>query len=819
MSQQERGTSALPPTAGHHDLLLAWAALLIGLAVTAFAAVRMKSDADRDARREFRFACSEIRAKILSRLDVHRQVLYSAVSLFAASETVTRQNWHDFVAGQRIDRYLPGIQGLGFNVRVRREDLAHYVKAIRAQGFPQYRVHPSGERDEYAPTIYLEPFSGSNLRAFGYDALYEAVRREAAERARDTNAAALTGKITLVQEGAGDVQAGGVMFAPVYRRGMPTGTVEQRRDAILGWVSNPYRMDDLMGGILDGWDWGESGRVRLEVFDEREAPEALIYDSQPDGPDTARAESAPGLRLSIVEAGRRWVLRFRQAAGQGAVHYAEAWLVALAGTCISLLVSRLLISRRKTLAKAAELARQRTAELRESEGRYRALVENIRMGITLIDRDHRILMINQTHCEFFKKKAPEDFLGKLCFEEFEKRDAVCPHCPGTQALATGQPAEVKATGIRDDGTQMLVRIHAFPVAGADGKINSFIEVVEDITEHEQAEERHGVVLKTAMDGFVVVNTHGQIIEANDAFSEISGYSQQELLEMSIADLEVLERPQDVLGRIQRIRSDGRARFETRHRRKDGQIIDVEVSIRYMGEPSRLMFNFLRDVTDLRRAEKAVEAARIKVLHVREQEQRRVARELHDSVGQHLVAMKISLASAGLTDQARECSEIIQEIRRLCRGLYPPALEAIGLVSALTQIGRACEPRTEFHLEYPPELKAARFAPLTEISLFRIAQEAVANALRHSRAQTIEVHLRQAGEQQIEMEVVDDGCGFDPAGPLGDGIGLQTMRDRAQLAGGTLDIVSGPGQTRVRVRVPLKAETDSPTSDATGTHAT
>ncbi len=124
--------------------------------------------------------------------------------------------------------------------------------------------------------------------------------------------------------------------------------------------------------------------------------------------------------------------------------------------------------------------------LRESEERYRTLVENIDLGITLISSDYRIIMTNAGTAALFRKPIG-DLVGRKCFREFEKREEACDHCPGARAMATGQKAVVETVGVRDDGSRLNVRLQAFPHRGADGRINGFIEVVEDITGSKQME--------------------------------------------------------------------------------------------------------------------------------------------------------------------------------------------------------------------------------------------------------------------------------------------------------------------------------------------
>ena len=124
--------------------------------------------------------------------------------------------------------------------------------------------------------------------------------------------------------------------------------------------------------------------------------------------------------------------------------------------------------------------------LRASEERYRNLVENIDLGITLISSDYRVIMANTGTAELLRKPSG-DLVGRKCFREFEKREEVCAHCPGTRAMATGEKAVVETAGVREDGSRMVVRLQAFPCRGPDGHITGFIEVVEDITGSKQME--------------------------------------------------------------------------------------------------------------------------------------------------------------------------------------------------------------------------------------------------------------------------------------------------------------------------------------------
>jgi PAS domain S-box-containing protein/putative nucleotidyltransferase with HDIG domain len=131
--------------------------------------------------------------------------------------------------------------------------------------------------------------------------------------------------------------------------------------------------------------------------------------------------------------------------------------------------------------------KQMEQQLSQSEWRYRTIADNVNLGINLIDLDHTIVMTNAAISKGFEKSITE-IIGEKCFRIFEKRNAVCPHCPGVRTIASGKPAEVETEGVRDDGSRINVRLQTFPVVGDNGKVTRFIEISEDISERKRAEE-------------------------------------------------------------------------------------------------------------------------------------------------------------------------------------------------------------------------------------------------------------------------------------------------------------------------------------------
>lgn len=217
-----------------------------------------------------------ITTKIDERMSAYGQILRSGAGLFAASAKVERAEWAAFVEKLDLDQSYRGIQGVGFSLYIPKQKLAAHLSEMRQEGFPDYVIKPEGDRDEYTSIIYLEPFSGRNLRAFGYDMYSEATRNAAMAQARDVGDVIFTGRVKLLQETKADVQAGLLAYFPVYRNGALTQTEEQRRAALVGWVYSPYRMNDLMAPLLAK----ELDEVRLEIFDSEEVSEDGLHNTR-----------------------------------------------------------------------------------------------------------------------------------------------------------------------------------------------------------------------------------------------------------------------------------------------------------------------------------------------------------------------------------------------------------------------------------------------------------------------------------------------------------------------------------------------------------
>ncbi|MDI1231818.1 MAG: CHASE domain-containing protein [Methylobacter sp.] len=381
-------------------LALPWLILLTGLLGTGVASYSVKSGIEWNEYRRFAFYCDEIRLKIAARLDAHKQILLSGAAMFDASAQVTRQEWSVFVRRLSGDEHFNGIQGLGFSVWVPPEQLAVHQAQIRAEGFPAYRLSPQGKRDAYTSIIYLEPFNQRNLRAFGYDMYSEAVRRAAMQQARDQNNVSLSGKVMLVQESDNDLQAGTLMYVPVYQKNQPVDTVEQRRNALFGWVYSPFRMGDLLNKVMSNFDDEAMMHVHLRVYDGVVQPENLLYSSA----EPAHAESVQPLwQIDMASDfnGTLWTLQFEQITGtRSGIDYSKMWITLGAGLSSTFLLFLLLRSNLNMRVNAASMADRLTKQLRESEQRFRLLADSAPVLIWLSDTDKQCYYFNKIWLAF-----------------------------------------------------------------------------------------------------------------------------------------------------------------------------------------------------------------------------------------------------------------------------------------------------------------------------------------------------------------------------------------------------------------------------------
>jgi diguanylate cyclase (GGDEF)-like protein/PAS domain S-box-containing protein len=351
--------------------------LTLCLLLTVLVSTSLLRDARQEADDQIRLRSGQIVVKVEERLQAYALVLRSMAGLFQINEQVSREQWRRHTELMRVNDALINVQGMGFSQLIQPQDLVDHEESVRAEGFPDYQVTPPGLRDIYSAIVYLEPFDFRNQQAFGFDMFSEPVRRVAMSQARDTGRAALTGKVELLQETGVDVQAGTLMYVPVYQPGMPVSTIDQRREALIGWAYSPYRMADLMTGVLGEQSQGETANIAVLIYDEIVSESSLLFSNHPES-------SLPldTVTESVIEFnGKRWLLAFTWIPGQRGVNYATAVAAGVVGGLISILLYLLIASLSRTRHEAMRLAEQLTAEIRKSQEELEASEQRWRFAL------------------------------------------------------------------------------------------------------------------------------------------------------------------------------------------------------------------------------------------------------------------------------------------------------------------------------------------------------------------------------------------------------------------------------------------------------
>jgi diguanylate cyclase len=377
-----------------------WIALTAALALTAASWFGLERNRHDDARVQFERRTETAAASIRARMLAYEQILRSAAAHMASSPQVSREQWRSFIANLQLEERFPGIQAVGFAEQVSAATRAEHVRRLRAEGFPDYDIRPSGERPEMVPIVYNEPFAGRNARVLGFDMFSEPVRRAAMELARASGEAAITGRVVLAGEafrGSQAQQPGVVMYVPVFNDTVRELPRRERRNAVAGFVFSPFRMHDLMQGILD--------EGVLQVLDMR------IYDQPGRGQQAELIDTRSAWRATPSEAtpeferivhfpmpGRAWTIQFvSRPEFDAQVRAGKPWAVLAGGILASVVVFILIVALVDSWNRAHNLSmrdpltglwNRRYLDETMSRELPRAKRHNTAIGAIILDLDH-----------------------------------------------------------------------------------------------------------------------------------------------------------------------------------------------------------------------------------------------------------------------------------------------------------------------------------------------------------------------------------------------------------------------------------------------
>ncbi|KRD55753.1 diguanylate phosphodiesterase [Acidovorax sp. Root275] len=438
------------------------------------------------AKREqnFQAAADQIAYNLKDRMATYEVVLRGVKGYFEGSERIDRAEFQAYVGALQLRETRPGLQGVSLILQLPASALAAHLDDMRQRGYAQYTVRPEGAREVLAPITHIEPLEGNNLKALGFDVLTLPPAKEALDRARDTGMLALSGQLTLLQ----DNSPGLVMYMPLYGAGTDARTVEGRRTGLAGWVSAPFRLEDVVRGMSREFD-ADIG-FRISDGTQAGAAETLLFTNvarPAEGTETAI--QALQARRVLELGGRRWVLHMSPQPA-----FAERFQdeghhpVALMGSVLSLLLAWFTWLLATGRERAVALARDMTAELRATRDDLESTLNAIPDLLFELGLDGRIHHYRSARSEELAV-PPDMLLGRLLRDVVPPEAAAGCHAALEAAHRTGYSAGHQYRLELHGATHWFELSIARKESAAPGDAPRFIALSRDITERKRAEAR------------------------------------------------------------------------------------------------------------------------------------------------------------------------------------------------------------------------------------------------------------------------------------------------------------------------------------------
>ncbi|RZI43761.1 PAS domain S-box protein [Herbaspirillum sp. HC18] len=676
----------------------------------------------------FEYHVENAQLAVKNRVGSYIDVLRGANALFYTTDHVTREQFHAYVDELKLEERFPGVVNLNVARRVMASEKKAFEERVRAdatlvpEGYPGFSIMPPGERNEYHVIAYIEPME-TNLASFGLDIASTKNGANALAASRDSGELFSSGKLIRI---SGYVAL--AMRMPLYKRGMPVNTVEQRNAAYYGSIGAGFDIRKLMRGAID--NNGLSG-IRIRLYDvgredgERKYgtvdPENLLFDSgaAPDGDPAPPAAVSRGMfikRVLMTVGPRVWEMEFsapKAALVTGFDAYLP-WLVLAAGLVASLLLFSIYYSLTTARRRAIELAKEMTKDLRASEASLAEAQHMARLGSWVLDPEagtmtwsaetYRIFGMDR----FSDMPRYDDFLRRIHGDDLERVRKGLERC-----LASGEEFDTEHRITQRDSAIRWVHTISRLGHGSTGKL--LRGAIMDVTERKQT-------------------------------------------------VEALKRSQELLREL------------TAHQDR-----------------------------------------------VKEDERKRIAREIHDELGQTLLALRIDVsmleARTGAThprlnEKVREAlnhlDATVKTIRTIINNLRPAVLD-LGLNAAIEWQVAEFRRRTGIACDLHMGDQEIVVDDARATSLFRILQESLTNVIRHAKASHVAIDLYQENNRLV-MRITDNGVGigmYPNRRKSSNSFGLVGVEERIHALNGEFVITSAPGKgTMLTIYLPLDNDRNS-----------
>lgn len=338
-------------------VLAAALVLVLGLTVTIFSWYAEKQRLEDQNQTKVAEQAEAVRSDITNRLNIYEQILHGASGLFEASDSVSRAEWSMFIQKYNLQNSYPGINGLGYAEYVTAPALPSYTEALKSEGFTDFSVMPEGERSDYAPITYVEPFNETSRKSVGFDVLSDPARRKAAEKARDSGDVDISDKIVLLSDSA-TRQPGFAMYLAVYNKASLPKNTDERKANLKGYIFAGYRAENFFGQALDKASFDAYSDI--EIFDGKETNEnALLYRSK--NFDTGSPDKL-SKQFTIKTFGREWTYRFSGLVNADPSTDHRASMIFIGGATLSVAIAGFLFLVMLTRARAIVYSEQNEAQ-------------------------------------------------------------------------------------------------------------------------------------------------------------------------------------------------------------------------------------------------------------------------------------------------------------------------------------------------------------------------------------------------------------------------------------------------------------------------
>lgn len=561
-------------------------------------------------------AQAQITEAIQARLSRVELVLQAAKGLYEGSDDVSKEEFQRFAEALRLDQSLPGLQGLSVLSHVTDGGRRAHMEDMRANGFRSYQIWPQGDRADYAPIVRIEPYSGINTKAIGFDVQSNPAASPALAQSRDSGLAVLSSRLKIAQDTDGS-SASVVMYLPIYASGASVSTVPERRAALTGWVSAPFRPADLMKGMASQIDTA----MGIAIYDgEALSNSTLLYNSTL---GNVPSEALQPSRVIDI-GGRRWSLVMHPLpAFNSRFKPNQSGQIAALGAALSLSLGALILILGTDRDRTISAARVMTRDLRNAQNDLEGLLDALPDVLSEFDLGGRFHKY-RTSDKLLRMAPAELFLGKLLPE-------VLP--PEASAICMAALHEANETGF-SAGRQIEIPIGSelrwFELSVSRRNESQphdqrFIMISRDITERKQFELRlqrsddqlrllevcvsnlNDIVLITEAEPF---NEPGpRIVFVNDAFVRRTGYTREEVLGQTPRLLQGPKTQRDELDRMgAAFRQWLPVRAELINYTKSGQEFWLELDIVPVKDDSGWYTHWIaveRDITDRKLSEQAL----------------------------------------------------------------------------------------------------------------------------------------------------------------------------------------------------------------------